>query len=379
VAVYTYNAAWIVIMSIENQLFYMKKCVVLSFLFSIVSLLGLAGQDIADTTAVKTQDGITVVAVGDIMPGTNYPSESYLPRENNCYPLLAEVKPYLLDATITFGNLEGVFSDSSGTAKECKDTTKCFIFRMPGTYLDCIIDAGFDVLSIANNHINDFGYEGRVNTCRHLSKNGMAYAGLDSQPYSIIERDSFKIGFAAFAPHTGTADLRDYSGAKKIVSMLNDSCDFVLVYFHGGAEGKDYQHVTREDEEFMGFNRGNVYRFAHDVVDAGADLVMGSGPHVTRAVELYKNRLIGYSLGNFCTYARFNLDGPNGICPMIKTWLAPDGSFLKAQIIPVYQPGEGGAKIDPGRRVIREIKELSLVDFPESEIIIGDDGYIIKK
>jgi hypothetical protein len=357
----------------------MKKSILLPLLFSIVSLFGLTGQVLTDTTAFKTHEGITVIAVGDIMPGTNYPSESYLPRENNCHPLLAEVKPYLLDATVTFGNLEGVFSDSSGTAKECKDTTKCFIFRMPGTYLDCITDAGFDVLSIANNHINDFGFEGRHNTSRHLSENGMAYAGLDSKPYAIIERDSFKIGFAAFAPHTGTADLRDYSGAKKIVSMLNDSCDFVLVYFHGGAEGKDFQHVTREDEEFMGFNRGNVYRFAHDVVDAGADLVMGSGPHVTRAVEIYKNRLIGYSLGNFCTYARFNLDGPNGICPIIKTWLAPDGSFIKAQIIPVYQPGEGGAKIDPLKRAIKKIQELSIVDFPESYLIIEDDGWIIKK
>jgi poly-gamma-glutamate capsule biosynthesis protein CapA/YwtB (metallophosphatase superfamily) len=357
----------------------MKRSYVLTTIICFVSFFCLAGQGGTDTLLISDRPGITIVSVGDIMLGTNYPSESYLPPRNNCFPLLAEVKPILLDATFTFGNLEGVFSGGSGTAKECKDTAVCYIFRMPESYLDCIIDAGFDALSIANNHVNDFGLEGRMNTSRHLKENGMAYAGLASKPYTIIERDSSKIGFAAFAPHTGTADMKDYSGAQKIVSMLNDSCDFVIVYFHGGAEGKDYQHVTREDEEFLGFNRGNVYRFAHDVIDAGADLVMGSGPHVTRAVEIYKNRLIGYSLGNFSTYSRFNLSGPNGYCPLIKTWLAQDGSFVKAQIIPIYQPGEGGAKIDPEKRAIYKIKELTLSDFPDSPVIINDDGWILTK
>ncbi len=357
----------------------MIKWIVLSFLLYVFCFSSLAAQVEDSSIIITNQKGITVIAAGDIMLGTNYPSESYLPPNNNCYPLLSEVKPYLLDATVTFGNLEGVFSGEGGIPKECRDTNNCYVFRMPESYLDCIIDAGFDVLSLANNHVNDFGYEGRVNTSRHLSENKMAYAGLASKPYVIIEREGFRIGFAAFAPHTGTADLRDYSDAQRLVSMLNDSCDFVLVYFHGGAEGKDYQHVTREDESFMGFNRGNVYRFAHDVIDAGADLVMGSGPHVTRAVEIYKNRLIGYSLGNFSTWARFNLAGPNGICPLIKTWLGPDGNFVKAQIIPVYQSGEGGAKIDPQKRVIYKIHELTLADFPDSPVTIDNDGWIFEK
>ncbi len=357
----------------------MKNSICLSFLYLILVLPGLNGQIVSDNIAEEIPRGITVVAVGDIMLGTNYPSESYLPPNNNPYPLLAEVKPYLTDATVTMGNLEGVFSGKSGTPKECRDSANCYVFRMPESYLDCIIDAGFDVLSMANNHVNDYGWEGRVNTSRHLSDNGMPHAGLVNQPFTIIEREGYKIGFAAFAPHMGTADMKDYAGAKRLVSMLNDSCDFVLVFFHGGAEGKDFQYVTRQDESFLGYNRGNVYRFAHDVIDAGADLVMGSGPHVTRAVEIYKDRLIGYSLGNFSTYARFNLAGPNGICPLIKTWLAPDGSFVKAQIIPVYQSGEGGAKIDPNKRAIFKIQELTRKDFPDSAVTIDDEGWILAK
>jgi len=352
----------------------------ISCCLTLLLLLSALNAQVEDSSGINTNhQGITVIAVGDIMLGTNYPSESYLPPNNNCYPLLSEVKPYLLDADVTFGNLEGVFAGEAGTPKQCKDTTKCYVFRMPDSYLDCITDAGFDVLSMANNHVNDFGYEGRLNTTRLLSQKGMQYAGLEAKPYTIIEREGFKIGFAAFAPHTGTNDMKDYAGAKRMISFLDDTCDFVLVYFHGGAEGKDCQHVTREDEEFMGHNRGNVYRFAHDVIDAGADLVMGSGPHVTRAVEIYKDRLIGYSLGNFSTWSRFNLAGPNGICPMIKTWLAPDGSFLKAQIIPVYQPGEGGSRVDPQKRAISKIRELTEADFPDTPLIINNDGWIIKK
>ena len=351
-----------------------KYIVFILILLSWVS--GLRCQVVSVSVEKIQTPEFTVIAVGDIMLGTNYPSESYLPPSDNCYPLLSGVKSYLSDAMVSFGNLEGVFSDEGGTPKTCRDTANCYVFRMPSAYLDCITDAGFDVLSIANNHINDFGYEGRQNTMKLLSEKGMPFAGLDSRPYVILEKDTLKIGFAAFAPHTGTADLKDYEGAKRIISMLNDSCDFVLVYFHGGAEGKDFQHVTREDEEFLGYNRGNVYRFAHDVIDAGADLVMGSGPHVTRAMEIYKGRLIGYSLGNFSTWARFNLAGPNGICPIIKTWLAPDGSLIKARIIPVYQPGEGGARIDPQNRVIQKIIELTEADFPENQMNISDDGWI---
>lgn len=318
-----------------------------------------------------------MVSTGDIMLGTNYPNESYLPPGGDCRPLLSEVKSFTMDADFTFGNLEGVFSDSGGTPKICKDTLVCYNFRMPEAYLNCLMDAGFDALSLANNHINDFGYEGRVNTVRHLQKNGIACAGLDTRPYTILEAEGSRIGFAAFAPHTAANDMKDYAGAKRMVSMLSDSCDYVIVYFHGGAEGKDFQHVTKEDEEFLGYNRGNVYRFAHDVIDAGADLVMGSGPHVTRALELYKGRLICYSLGNFCTWARFNLSGPNGIAPLIKTWLSPDGTFVKARIIPVYQPGEGGARIDPQKRAIYKLQELTSKDFPGTPLTISDDGWVL--
>ena len=123
---------------------------------------------------------------------------------------------------------------------------------MPQRYVAHLQDAGFDVVSVANNHSGDFNEKGRTQTAKTLSDSGIQFAGFQSHPYT-----------------------------------------------------------------FYGENRGNAYAFARMAIDAGADVVLGSGPHVTRAVDLYKNRFIAYSLGNFCTYGMFNLDGPNGMAPLL--------------------------------------------------------------
>ncbi|HMP14121.1 MAG TPA: CapA family protein, partial [Saprospiraceae bacterium] len=258
--------------------------------------------------ATPTADSTyTVIGVGDMMLGTNYPSTSYLPP-NDGKDLLADVRDYLKNADVTFGNLEGTMFDNGGTPKTCRDPSVCYVFRTPAKYVQYYLDAGFDVLSIANNHSGDFGPEGRRKTKEVLQEAGIAYAGLaGTDEYVIFERNGVKYGFCAFAPNSGTCNLRDIPGAQRIVKKLTEISDVVIVSFHGGAEGASHQHVTRKNETYIGENRGNVYEFAHAVIDVGADIVLGHGPHVTRAVELYKDRFIAYSLGNFCTYGRFSL------------------------------------------------------------------------
>jgi len=170
------------------------------------------------------------------------------------------------------------------------------------------------------------------------------------------------------------------SEAEDMVRMLADTCDIVVVSFHGGAEGANYQHVTRDYEMFYTENRGNVYNFAHSMIDAGADVIFGHGPHITRAVEVYKERFIAYSLGNFCTYGRFNLTGPNGIAPLIRINVDTSGKFLSGRIIPVYQSySSSGVRIDPDKRVIQKIRELTSADFPDAVIVIDENGEISYK
>jgi len=326
--------------------------------------------------AEMEKDPLCIIGTGDIMLGTSYPSEDYLPPGADCTPLLKPVHHVLQSGDLLFGNLEGVFCAEGGTPKKCKNPKTCYVFRMPDHFLSCILEAGYDVLSVANNHVNDFGPAGRAYTAALLDSSGVAYAGFITHPYTLFEKEGVRYGFAAFAPNRGTMDLLDYQGAAEITRKLDSLADVVIISFHGGAEGKDHQHVVRGDEVYLGANRGSVYRFAHTVVDAGADVVFGHGPHVTRAVELYEDRLICYSLGNFATYRRFNLRGPNGIAPIVKVNTDRNGRFISGEVIPVYQPGEGGPRLDPSARAISTLKYLTESDFPHQELEVDSDGIL---
>ena len=160
------------------------------------------------------------------------------------------------------------------------------------------------------------------------------------------------------------------------MTELDRTHDMVIVSFHGGAEGADRTHVTREPEEFYGERRGNVYEFAHAAVDAGADVVIGHGPHVPRAVEIYRDRFIAYSLGNFWTWARFNLRGPNGLAPVLDLEVDRDGRAVRARIVSARQTGLGSPRLDPEARAARLIGDLTREDFPEAGLEFAADGRI---
>lgn len=335
-----------------------------------------------DTLAVVVApdpERYTIVGVGDMMLGTNYPSASYLPPDGG-RGLLADVREILSSADIAFGNLEGAILDSGGTPKRCNNPSACYVFRSPESYVQHFAEAGFDFLSIANNHSGDFGATGRTRTKALLKEAGIAFAGLaGTDEYAIVEQDGVKYGMCAFAPNSGTCSIHNLARAREIVQKLDQECDVVIVSFHGGAEGASHQNVPRRPETYYGENRGDVYRFSHEVVDAGADIVFGHGPHVTRAMELYKNRLICYSLGNFCTYGRFSLNGPAGFAPIVSVTVDREGAFVEGQVTPIYQQKTHGPKIDSQKRAINKLIELARADFPETELLIAKDGKLTIK
>jgi len=333
-------------------------------------------ENTAISDSIAVPDLINILAVGDIMLGTNYPSPSYLPP-NDGRDLLAPVAHLIREADLAFGNLEGVLLTGKGHPKKCG--SNCYAFKSPDHYIDHFIEAGFDLLSLANNHSNDFGQPGRDNTVRLLDEAGIMHAGLLERPSVIFGHQGLKIGFCAFAPNKATAKLNDHKAMQKEVRRLKSAADIVIVSFHGGGEGKKYQHVTRKTEHFVGENRGNPYRFARDAIDAGADLVLGHGPHVPRALDLYKDRLIAYSLGNFATWSRFNLSGANGLAPMLDIQIDREGVFQGAGIISAKQTGDGGPVLDQDHAAAKRMAELTLEDFPDSPLRIMADGTVTRR
>ena len=350
-----------------------------NFLF-LLCLLSLSGysqdttQRVVNDTLPSSIDTLSVIGVGDIMMGTNYPEDKLPPQDGEM--LLREVQLVLQNADVTFGNLEGTLLDAGGTPKKCNDPKVCYAFRTPVRYVKNLVDAGFDMVSLANNHAGDMGEEGRRSSMRTLENSGIKHAGQLNQKTTMFVKDGIRYGLAAFAPNSNCVPLNDLEGAVKIVKALADSTDIVIVSFHGGAEGAQYQNVPRVNELFHGENRGDVYKFSHLLIDAGADIVFGHGPHVTRAVEVYNNRFIAYSLGNFCTYRGISVSGVNGISPIIKVYTDRSGKFLKGKITPTYQTYATGVRIDPDKQVIRKIQELTRKDFPETPVWIDDNGII---
>jgi poly-gamma-glutamate capsule biosynthesis protein CapA/YwtB (metallophosphatase superfamily) len=326
------------------------------------------------TLTNRVKDTVSIIGVGDIMMGTSHPKPALPPNDGEY--LMKEVANILRSADVTMGNLEGVLLDEGGTAKTCRNPEVCYVFKSPTRYVKNLVDAGFDIMSLANNHAGDFGMVGRKSSMKTLEDAGIYHAGQLEQKFVTFEKEGVKYGFVAFAPNSNCVPLNDIPGAKAIVAHLDSISDIVIVSFHGGAEGPQHQHVTRETEMFYGENRGNVYAFAHAVIDAGADVVFGHGPHVTRAIEVYKNRFIAYSLGNFCTYSGINVSGINGQAPIIKVYTTRKGVFIKGEITSTYQRYRDRVLIDPEKRVLRTLQQLTKKDFPEVPVRIDDKGII---
>ena len=340
-----------------------------------VTIHDIDTMSVAVTDSIPTKiDTLSIIGVGDIMMGTNYPEDRLPPNDGE--HLLKNVESVLRDADVTFGNLEGTLLDDGGVPKKCNDPKVCYAFRTPVRYVKNLVSAGFDIVSLANNHAGDMGDPGRISTMETLIQANILHAGQLSQPTAIFQKDSITYGLAAFSPNSNCVDINDIAGAVRIVEELDSICDVVIVSFHGGAEGAKFQNVPRTNEMYYGENRGDVYKFSHTLIDAGADIVFGHGPHVTRAVEVYNERFIAYSLGNFATYRGISVSGVNGLAPIIKVFTDTQGKFIHGKIIPTYQTYETGVRIDPQNQVIKLIQELTKKDFPESQIHIDENGLI---
>ncbi|KQS31662.1 CapA family protein [Pedobacter sp. Leaf194] len=347
----------------------LTNSIILSFLIVIIflSCTGNSAQVTvskpkADTIITKIKGTISITAVGDIMLGSAFPSTVNLPPDDAVNSFQAVDS--LLKGDIVFGNLEGCFLNA-GNSTKCNgiNPNNCYAFRMPERYAGIYKKAGFNVLSIANNHVGDFDAKGRKNTAKILDSLKIHYAGQVNKPFEIFEKDSVKYGFCAFAPNENTVSINKIDSAKALVARLKKQVDVVIVSFHGGGEGARFEHVTRKNEIFYKENRGNVYAFAHAVIDAGADVVLGHGPHVTRAVEVYKNKFIAYSLGNFCTYGMFSLKGNNGIAPLLQLKINSKGDFLYADVVSVQQDKINRLTVDENERAFKRIKQLTDEDF----------------
>jgi hypothetical protein len=313
---------------------------------------------------------VTIGWAGDAVPA----SDAFgLPEDPSI--LFGAVRSVLRRPDLMVGNLEGTLT-TRGTSK-CPGGSggSCYAFRSPPGYARLFADAGFDVLNLANNHASDYGPVGLEDTRRALERVKIAHTGAPGQ-VAVRTVKGTRVAVVGFASYTWSAPLNEPAAVRALVRKAAGQADVVVVTFHGGAEGSDRQHVPNGPENYLGENRGHLRAFARTAVDAGADLVVGSGPHVLRGLEVYKGRLVAYSTGNFVGWKTFSLSGALSQSCVLEVTLRPDGGWVRGRIVPTRLVGEGSAAPDPDRQAVAVMRELSQADFGARAPRISDSGEI---
>lgn len=326
--------------------------------FNIMSISVITAASLLSSasSAASPNKPLKMVFVGDVMLGSNYPTP-ILP--NNLSEPLAAAAPWLTSADFAFGNLEGAITDVKNSGKNC---SKCYSFRMPVTTANVLREAGFDVMSIANNHANDFGPEGLRDSHKNLLSVGILSTGPIGVEPAVVVKNGIKIGVLAYATNRGMRDPRDLQTLSSDVKKLKNNVDVLIVSFHAGAEGAAAETTPHGTEFYLSENRGNVRAIARTAIDAGADLVVGHGPHVPRSLDMYKGKLIAYSLGNFATYGRFNLSGSMALAPFLWVELDQGNKIRCVRVGSAAQKKPGIAYIDPDERALDKMKRLTYAE-----------------
>jgi hypothetical protein len=325
---------------------------------------------VARTAAVVRKQApagnVTIAAVGDIVMGS---APNMPPDGGRTFFDGVETD---LSADVVLGNLEGTLS-TGGSSKCGAGSANCFAFQTPPSYATWLKQAGFTILNLANNHAFDYGASGAAQTVAALRKQGLEMTGRPGE-IAYQQVGDVKVALVGFAPYRWAQSLTNIPAARRLVKKAAANADVVVVTMHAGAEGASRMHVRPGTEMFLGENRGNAVAFSHAVVEAGADLVVGSGPHVLRGMEWYHGRLIAYSLGNFAGYKVFSMGGPLSVSGILRVTLKGDGSYDSGTLVPTRMVGAGTPAIDPAETAHGIVRTLSKEDFGGRAVKVSSNG-----
>jgi hypothetical protein len=305
--------------------------------------------------------------VGDLTPGSRYGNP---PDDGKA--LFEQTREYLSEPDVMIANLEGTFGN--GGPSKCDDTTStaCYAFQAPPENASALAWAGIDVVNLANNHSNDYFAAGLEATKDALADNGVDYTGL-LDTVAVREVDGVTVAVLGFSPYSWSPSIGDLESAAALVREADQQADVVVVTMHAGAEGADKTRTPREAEYAYGEFRGDSRAFSYAVVDAGADLVLGSGPHVVRGMERYGDALIAYSLGNFAGWKNFNRSGDLALSGLLTVRVDEEGRVLGGRWLSLRIADPGVPRIDWDREAVALVAELSDEDF-DTPVELAEDG-----
>ncbi|MEN3044126.1 MAG: CapA family protein [Candidatus Hydrothermales bacterium] len=304
---------------------------------------------------------LTFCFMGDVLPGDFL--KNRVPPDSGFY-LFKDVYNFLEYSDLSFANFEGTFN------LDVKERRKDYKFLVPLSVIPGLKKSKIKAFSIANNHIYDGGESSAKKTYEILKKEGFLVSGLKGS-FDTITIKGIKVGFVAFSVYDYTNSIFNKDDLS-LIGDISKNVNILVVSFHAGTEGDSAIHVKDKFEYFYGEKRGNVKEFARFAIDNGADVVYGHGPHVIRGLEIYKDRIVSYSLGNFAAYGGFNLKYPRNISFILKVKLNGNGEFLEGEIIPIILQAPGIPKYDHSKEAVFLLKRLIEEDKLEGVKIEGE-------
>lgn len=330
----------------------------LALAVSVWGVLQLPALASSDRSTVAASSRITVAFAGDIAMLGSPPNS-----------LFAHVRGQLRGADVAIGNLEGTLS--SGGRSKCKArSTGCYAFQAPPRSAALLRGAGFDDLNVANNHAFDYGASGQQQTLQALAHYRLRWSGRPHQ-ITVLRTHGVRVAILGFAPYPWAQSLLNIHAAQALVRQAAARADVVVAVLHAGAEGTDRRHVPHGTEHYLGENRGDERRFSHALVYAGADLVLASGPHVLRGLQLFHGKLIAYSLGNFATCSQaLSMDGVLSQSGILVVTLDADEGLVSGRLLPV-QIVAGEPRRIHGGSILRKVNALSHSDFGGSAVFVA--------
>ncbi|SES77176.1 poly-gamma-glutamate synthesis protein (capsule biosynthesis protein) [Methanococcoides vulcani] len=243
---------------------------------------------------MSDNDTVTLMAVGDVMLGDHsicigHGVGSLIKKKRSEF-IFENVSDILKKADITFGNLESVLSDIEIDPANIRSVQ----LRGSESSVDGLVSAGFDVMSVANNHCLEHGERSLIRTQELLSDSNIKTVGVSenkmrSRDLVILDRNGISFGFLAYClvrDETAYCSVEDPHDIVSDIKKVKDDVDILIVSLHWG-------------NEFVRKPSPDEFSLAHDIIDAGADLILGHHPHVLQGVESYNKGVIVYSMGNF--------------------------------------------------------------------------------
>jgi hypothetical protein len=302
----------------------------------------------SSTTLDPVATDIRLAAMGDLVFSEN-------PQINR--KAFTEFMPLLSKADLVLGNLEGPITDAN-TPRKPYVPGRSYSFHYPVETAQVLKKANLHVISIANNHAQDYGPTGFSDTQRHLFAAGIEHTGLKGS-YVIRLVKGIKIGVIALAHYPMYNNVLEIDTTAKLVSEVRGKSDLVILFYQIGGEGDAFAMITNDDEIFLGEQRGNARKFATAMIKAGAGALIAHGPHLLRAAECINGVPVLHSIGNFIGAGGLSVQNLANLSAFPEMLFDASGKFKSVRIVPVTFTTERLPRIDPTSRSVYMINWLN--------------------